>query len=261
MTQPATSRFSRTVLRLLWIPHFRYAIGLARYFYYVKIKNALRTINSANAYVLTLPHNLKALKSLWPEFVMDRVDRLLRPLSAIESIGVDSALLVIGPRTESDILLLLAYGFRRTNIQSIDLISYSPWIGLGDMHDIPHPVNSFDAILCGWCLSYSTRPEKVAAEIVRVAKNGALVAIGLDYSILTSDESVREYGYSIVPDGSTTKRINSVQEIIQLFGTAVGSVFFSHDAPMKDHLNILHHRKAYRNAVVMVIFSICKPAV
>lgn len=244
--------------RFLLIPRIRWLVGYARFLYFVKVKRSLKTMDSPNAYTPTLMHNLKALRQPRFEFTTDRVDRLIRPLTSIETIGLDARLLVIGPRTESDILLLLGYGFAPANIRSIDLISYSPLVSLGDMHDIPCVSNSFDAILCGWCLSYSQRPQKVAAEIIRVAHPGTLVAIGVDHSTMTPEESIRRTGYSIVPPGSQDQRINSVKEILDLFGDAVDTVFYSHDAPLKHDQDTLRRRQRYGCSVVMVIFSVKK---
>ena len=167
--------------RMLLIPVVRWLIGSLRLFYYVRIRRKLRTLASDRAFELTLIHNLDALKRPRTDFTMDRVDRLLRPFSAVETIGTDSNILIIGPRTENDLLMFLAYGFERSKLRAIDLISYSPWIELGDMHKMEYPDNSFDGVFCGWVLRYSASPRDVAAEITRVARNGALIAIGIDY--------------------------------------------------------------------------------
>ena len=53
----------------------------------------------------------------------------------------------------------MSYGISRKNISAIDLISYSPWIDLGDMHNLPYKDNSFDIIICGWVIAYSNKKE------------------------------------------------------------------------------------------------------
>ncbi len=227
-------------------------------FYYVRIRRKLRTLASDRAYELTLMHNLDALKRPRTDFTMDRVDRLLRPFSAVETIGTNSDILIIGPRTENDLLMFLAYGFERSRLSAIDLITYSPWIELGDMHKMEYPDNSYDGVFCGWVLSYSASPRDVAAEITRVARNGALVAIGIDHISLTPQEVEKRDGYAIIPADSTAEHANSADEVLDLFGEAVDTVYFKHDAPLKDQLDVLNRVSSYGESTIMVVFSLKK---
>ena len=114
------------------------------------------------------------------------------------------------------------------NIVGLDLISYSPRITLGDMHAMPFPDSSFDAVVCGWTLSYSTNPRKVADEIRRGVRTGGIVAIGVEYSTMTPRDEVQLLGYAIQESG---RRINSSVDIKELFRGAVGTIYFEHDAP------------------------------
>jgi hypothetical protein len=84
-----------------------------------------------------------------------RSSRLVRPLSMLEQIrpltllerssGVvkdldivtETSVLSIGPRTEAEIFLLWAYGFKLELIKGLRLISYCTLATLGDVHDIP----------------------------------------------------------------------------------------------------------------------------
>jgi len=104
-------------------------------------------------------------------------------------------------------------------------------------------------------LSYSKNPRRAAAEMVRVARDGALIAIGIDLGVMTPEEVIARDGYVI----DAGKRINSVPEILELFGDAVGTVHFSHDAPMRQQMDVLRSRPgAYPSSVVMVVFSVRK---
>jgi ubiquinone/menaquinone biosynthesis C-methylase UbiE len=76
----------------------------------------------------------------------------------------------------------MGLGFRPQNIEAIDLISYSPWVTLADMHAIPFPDDSFDVVMHGWVLVYSVNPRKAAQELVRVCRNRAVIAISADWS-------------------------------------------------------------------------------
>lgn len=131
----------------------------------------------------------------------------------------------MGPRSEDDILHLWSYGFR--NVRGLDLISYSPYIDLGDMHQMSYGNDTFDAIILGWVLVYSERPENAAKEAVRVAKNGAIIAIGAEYNPKPEEVKVRtveRFGY---PVGG--QMINSGAEHLNLFDGFVKKVYFLHD--------------------------------
>ena len=123
-----------------------------------------------------------------------RTQRLLGPLSALDPVyGHADKLkaLSIGPRTEMELLHLIGLGFKEENIRGLDLISSSPWIDVGDMHALPYPDQSFDVVISGWALAYSSTPGKAIKEMVRVCKRGGLLAMGATYDpeyIRTKDD-------------------------------------------------------------------------
>jgi hypothetical protein len=233
---------------LFLLPGFRKRIVRLRVFFFVKIKKRLQLFKSENAFEVTVPHNLKSLTQC-----NDRMETLIRPLSSIEKLNGNSKILIIGPRNENDLFSLFANGFSWGNITGLDLISYSPKIKLGDMHNIPFQDNSFDVVLCGWTLSYSSTPQIAAKEIARVTKKGGLIGIGVEYSTLTKEDSEHLSGYSIQDFSKLAKRVNSTAEILDLFKGNVEHVFFDHDAPNK----ISHTRYGLVNNVshVVTIFS------
>jgi hypothetical protein len=161
------------------------------------------------------------------------MELLIRPLSVIESVPKNSKVLVIGPRNEYDLILLAAYGFEFRRVRGLDLISYSPKIDLGDMHAMVYPDSSWDVVLCGWTLSYSAKPQKAAAEMLRVVRNGGIIGIGIEYSILSEQDSIALEGYAIQERQRLPERINSVEQCLNLFRPYVKDVFFHHDAPLK----------------------------
>jgi hypothetical protein len=116
------------------------------------------------------------------EFYRIRTEKLMVVLSCIDNIPKDVKVLCIGPRNEAEILLLSLYGFRLSNIKGIDLFSYSPLIKCEDMHCTSFEDNSFDLIYSAWTLKYAYDLKKACAEIVRVAKPGALVATGFTHT-------------------------------------------------------------------------------
>lgn len=199
-----------------------------RCFIFVSLFRKLKTITSDESFEKTISHNLKGLYHC-----NDRIDILLKPLSAIEKITPDSKVLIIGPRNEHDIYLMNSYRVKLENIIGLDLISYSNMIKVGDMHSMAFDDNSFDAVVCGWTLSYSSHPQKAIDEIIRVTKNRGIVAIGVEYSELKETESKQLLGYSIQEFNKLETRINSTAQICDLFGKKLNHIYFNHDAPLK----------------------------
>ena len=100
---------------------------------------------------------------------MKRMDRLIAIVKSIELVSDNSRILVIGPRTESD-LLNLKGNFPESEIIGLDLISYSDWIELGDAHDLKYDLESFDVTISGWVISYSSDPGKMIQEMVKLQR-------------------------------------------------------------------------------------------
>jgi hypothetical protein len=111
-----------------------------------------------------------------------RTQRLIGPLSALEPIFSAPHVLKalsIGPRTEMELLHLVGIGFLTKNIRAVDLISSSPLMDLGDMHNLPYGNQEFHVVISGWVLTYSKTPERAVREMVRVCRPGGLIAIGV----------------------------------------------------------------------------------
>lgn len=211
-----------TAHQLLHIDAVRFVVARARYEWFVRARRSLRTLESGDAVAEnTVMHNLKGLRDL----AVVRSMYLIRPLSVLDDLAPDADVLVIGPRTEGELLVLLAHGFDRQHVKAVDLISYSPWVELGDMHQLPYADDSFDAVMAGWVLAYSDRPGVAAGEIVRVARPGAVIAVGVEWSPQSDEEIIAELGYR----PGSQQRITSVEAILELFGDSVGSVLASQD--------------------------------
>lgn len=202
-----------------------------RLWWYIRVRRALRTSESENAFATTVAHNLKSLST-----VNSRMRHLIKPLAGIESLSPASSILVIGPRNEWDLCLLRKEGF--WNAFGIDLISYSPLIAIGDMHQLSRACDGrkFDCVLCGWTLSYSATPRLAAESILHVVNEGGIIGIAVEYYAgdASTDDAWREKnGYIIQERDRLSRRINSVSDILGLFENAVGDVFWQHDAPLK----------------------------
>lgn len=226
-------------------------VVLLRIFYFIKIRNNLQTLSSDDAFDVTVEHNLKGLAYL----NNNRMDILIKPISALEFLDKNSRILVIGPRNEGDIFKLIGHGFQGKYIRGLDLISYSPLIDIGDMHATEYADNSFDVIISGWTLSYSKEPEKFAKEALRIANNGCVIAIAVEYGEpMTVEDAEKLCGYSIIEEGY--ERINSTMKILSLFGDHVDYIYFQHDAPNKTCHSVEGLSK--KPSCVCVIFTVRK---
>lgn len=206
-----------TAHQLLHVDIIRFVVAAARYTWFRRVRRRLRAFDGgAGVSVNTVSHNLGGLRDL----AVSRSLYLTRPLSVIERLTSRSELLVIGPRTEGELLALLAHGFDRRSIRALDLITYSPWVQLGDMHAMPFDDGSFDAVILGWVLAYSDDRPRAAAEILRVLRPGGVVAVGVEWNPLSNEELIAEYGY--LP--GSARRISDCEDILALFGDAIEEV-------------------------------------
>ena len=211
-----------------------------RYLWWMKILRRLR-VHAELAGVDGHQHNVRGILDGRPS---DRILKLVMPLSVIQGMDERSRVLAIGCRFETDLLYLAAYGFDPDNVRGMDMLSYSPWVDLGNMHAMPYADSSWDAVLMGWVLTYSNDPPRAAREVVRVLKPGGIVAIGItSYPQATLDE-LKEKSGSII---GTTAEIGSVEDILRVFGGHVDQVYFRHD-----------RRHADRQGPCLVIFSVRK---
>ena len=244
-------KFLRSLKRINFLiePTFRHYIVLIRIWYFVQICRNLRTLESKRAVKVNTMHNLKSLYA-----ANNRTNLLIFPLAIIETLNEDSRILVIGPRNENDIFALRGLGFKLKNIVGLDLISYSNYIKLGDMHQIPFPDENFDAVICGWTLSYSTDPYLAADEMLRVTRPGGIVGVGVEYSTMGPDDEKKLLGYQIQEFEKIGTRINSSIQILSLFKGRINHVYFNHDAPRR----LSHSSSGLVSNVsnVAVVFSI-----
>ncbi|WP_425407225.1 class I SAM-dependent methyltransferase [Hwanghaeella sp.] len=169
---------------------------------------------------------------------------LVMPLRSLDRVAETmkvSRVLSVGPRTEAEIYTLIACGFEPSNIRGLDLFSYSDFVDAGDMHAMPYDDDSFDIVILGWVLAYSNDQKKAAAEVLRVLRPGGIVAIGYEYTALSSEE-LRDQG-SDVADAPQMKTTN---QILELFAPHVEDVYFRHD---------IHASRKDKSGSLMTIFS------
>lgn len=189
-----------------------------------------------------LKHNLDALRK--PE-ELDRPWRLINPLRSNNYFILHHKtmkVLTVGPRTEAEILNLIGSGFQPENIRGLDLLSYSPFVDVGDMHAMPYDDDSFDVVILGWVLGYSRDNATVATEVLRVARPGAFVLIGCQYNPSSNEELNRHLAIKKEPT-----RYHHTDDMVCLFDGHVRTILFRHD---------VHPTMGHRNGDLMVIFDL-----
>jgi hypothetical protein len=172
----------------------------------------------------TLEHNLKYLHEGAALGRPDFLINIIRSLNVFLSRHAEMKVLTVGPRTEAEIFGLAAAGFVPRNIRGLDLISYSPFVDVGDMHNMPYEDNSFDVIILGWVLGYSQDIPKAAAEVARVGKLGAFVAIGHESNPFPREIFEQERGFSL--EGT---EFDDTADILRYFEEYTESVLFRQD--------------------------------
>ena len=174
--------------------------------------------------------NLKKFGTSLRNFSGGRISILLNQLPSFDYIKKDEIkTLIIGPRTEGDIYQALLSGIKKENLFAIDLFTYSPFITLGDMHNIPFKDNTFDLILSGWTLTYSEDNKKAIDEIIRVSKNNCLVGIGYTFKYVHFHQD----------------RIINSEKLFSLFGDSLKDVHFKYHPNDQVIDNIKSKRSIY----------------
>jgi hypothetical protein len=137
-------------------------IGLVRFIWLTKLtKRPLRSYEQPDENTQEMDYSASWLEHYRPE---NRTQWTMYLLASIPDCRKDS-LLIIGPRYEPEIFMARGLGWAADGVRGLDTFSYSPLVDVGDMHDLPYADASFSGIVCGWTLSYSTRPEVAAKEM------------------------------------------------------------------------------------------------
>lgn len=180
----------------------------------------------------TIEHNIQGIENSLQNIVsLERSNILLRPIMAIDkiysyqrlSVFPNLKILLIGSRTEYEVLLSMGYGFDLANISAIDLLSYSPWITPGDMHALPYPDNTFDIVIMGWVLVYSSDPWLAAAEAIRVTRPGGVISVGTD------SHKSEDLKNDIMGGALGKNRPRSTHGTLSFFGNSVGPIYFKNE--------------------------------
>ncbi len=212
------------LFRLLQLKFICRLVFAIRFFYFTKIKRSLRVHNDEGD-VLALEYSTKRVRLGRPN---NRILRLIRPLVSIDKINGNSKIVSIGCRYETDLLYLCAYGCDPRKVRGMDMISYSNWVDLGNMHHMEYPDNFWDVVVLGWVLSYSSNPRQAVKEIIRVTRDAGVVAISVTYQPPQRLKEFEKEG-RLIGSAQEGGRIQTVAEIRSLFEPHVRHVYFDHD--------------------------------
>ncbi len=180
----------------------------------------------------TLKHNRDALAR---SVAMSRPEWIVYPLIGIEQIRrrrKEARALSVGPRGEYELFTLMGLGFRPENVYGLDLFSYSPMIEVGDMHDMPFEDDFFDVIVLGWVYSYSADWKALSGEVLRCARDRAIIAISADYSVPGDKKR-------FVDPRQT--HVQNADDLLRPYGKAVKKVYFRQDADMPETTSSMVH--------------------
>ncbi len=210
-----------------WFRQSRFVVWskfVLRLFYFLaKKKGKIDEINltpetSHNRHVIQ--HNFRDNLRLF-QFSRGRLEKLIYPLLSVPTLNKKGKLLSIGPKNEGEVLLLEAQGFR--DVEGIDLFTYSPKIKMMDMHDMKFADNTFDTVFSGATITYSYNAQKVVDEIIRVAKDGALVLIS--FGLFPPEEKLKFDKGQL--DGG-------VKQLLSMFGDKLGHVYWWNEGVVPD---------------------------
>jgi hypothetical protein len=218
--------FKKRPQDLFLVDHARYRVAHRRY---LEAKDKLKiTDDKDSLWEDAIAHNVGGLTSFG---AVSRTNRLIRPLYAIDRVFFGAhkmKVLSVGPRTEMELLSLVGQGFLPENIKGLDLFSYSPWVDVGNMHNMPYPDNSYDVVIAGWVLTYSSDPHQACREFLRVANNKGIIAIGA--TVLNEAGRAAESQL-----GRTALHYPSADELLNVFGKAVRNVYVRHQSEPGDN--------------------------
>lgn len=140
----------------------------------------MQTRDSDAVSAVTVEHNSDIDRMFFSELSArpDLISNVLASLNHVRQNSGRMKVLSVGSRTEAEVFSLVNAGFNIRNVTAVDLISYTPAITIGDINALDFPDDSFDVVICGWVLEFCTDIPRAAAELKRVARPGAYMAVG-----------------------------------------------------------------------------------
>jgi SAM-dependent methyltransferase len=150
--------------------------------------------------------------------------------------NVNGPVLCIGPRDTFEIESFKKKGFSK--VCGIDLLSQGPDVLIMDMHRMTFPDDSFDVVYASHSLEHSYDPARAVGEIVRVAKDRAVVAV--------------EVPIKFTPRGADRFDFGGVVGVHDLFGARIDRIVWTDEQPPGSPMN------GSGTAIARTIFTIRK---
>ena len=216
-------RLRTLIFGLLRIEPINKLVFKLRFFYFVNLLRHFEVYKDEKG----VQANDYSIKMLKVGRTSHRPRRLILPLSVIEAANKSGNTLSIGCRFETELLYLAAYGFDPKKTRGLDMISYSPWVDVGNMHDLPYQTSSQDTVILGWVLPYSSDPARAVSEVIRVLKDGGLVAVGQSYYPASQLAEMKSKGANVV---DLETRVQTTNGILSLFSAHLQQVYWQHDS-------------------------------
>ncbi len=228
------------LISILRYEKIRFFVAKKRYKY---LKKNIRFIKDGSSSIGddTIKHNFGALDSDAAFGCGGRMALLIYPVLAYYGLSTidrgKKKILIVGCRTEDDILWMKSYGFNQT--KGFDLFSYSKHVLVGDIHKTDFENETFDVVLLGWMISYTKDPVTVVKECRRILKTGGLLGIGIEHNPNQINENLGTL---------RVNPLNSTGDIISLFDSTIKhKVLFEYD-----------HYNQKDNDFSTTVISICK---
>lgn len=200
---------------------FAREIGFLRFLWFTRLgRRSVRSYEAPSADTKEVQYSASYLRRYAPD---PRVRWPMFLLASIPDCPKDS-ILVIGPRYEPELLMAEGLGWEKEGIRGLDTFSYSRWVDVGDMHDMPYSDDSTGAIVCGWTLSYSSRPDVAAREMQRVLRPGG-------YLVVSMQKIGAEYKDVLPTVLAGSERIQTLAQLDVLFDRLVRVAGFEPDVP------------------------------
>ena len=162
---------------------------------------------------------------------------LVDKIVEISTFSNSSDILCVGCRNKQELDYFRGKGIA-ASVVGIDLFSESQDILVMDMHEMTFQDNRFDIVYSAHSLEHSYDPNKVAKEIIRVARSGALIAIEVPVHYEVGGADLFDFG-----DTETIQR---------LFGDCFVKALWSENLPLE------HPRNDGGTAIARTIFQINK---
>jgi SAM-dependent methyltransferase len=164
-----------------------------------------------------------------------RTQLLIEQVAASNGVA-GATVLCIGSRDGDELECFRRQGF--AHVLGIDLFSERPDILAMDMHKLKFPDDRFDIVYACHSLEHAYDAAVVTGEIVRVARQGALVAIEVPIQYTTTDADRIDFG--------------NLDGLLRLFKGHVGTVLWSEIQPP------LTPRNESGTAILRTVFSVSK---